>query len=72
MSEEKMLVSDLESGYFVFGNKGNVWNNDSHIFKAGNGVLCGTPALSTNWSMYENVTEIGCKKCIEKYNQIEE
>lgn len=72
MLKEKISVLDLKSGYIVFGNKGDVWNNNSHIFKGGEGVLCGIPALSTNWSMYEGVTEIGCQKCIEKYNQKEE
>lgn len=71
MLKEKILVLDLKPGYFVFGNKGNVWSNSSHIYEGGKGILCGVPALSTNWSMHEGVTHVGCQKCIEKYNQKE-
>ena len=45
-----MKVKDLKPNYYIFGNKGNVWNNTAHIYKAGEGNLCGTPALSNNWA----------------------
>jgi hypothetical protein len=60
-------VADLKTGYSVFGNKGNVWNDTAHIYKSGEGNLCGTPALSSNWARIEEVKTIGCPRCLEKY-----
>jgi len=62
-----MKTSELQKGYSIFGNKGNVWNNTAHIFKSGEGNLCGTPALSNNWARIEQVENIGCPECLEKY-----
>ena len=64
-----MQISDLKPNYSAFGNKGNVWSNTAHIYKSGQGNLCGTPALATNWASIEKVTTIGCKACLEKYHQ---
>jgi hypothetical protein len=63
----KVNVSDLKPGYMVFGNKGNVWNDTSHIYKSGEGNMCGTPALSTNWARIEEVKTIGCPGCLARY-----
>lgn len=65
-----MNVNELKPNYSIFGNKGNVWNNTAHIYKSGEGNLCGTPALSTNWAMIGNVETIGCVECLKKYNEI--
>lgn len=62
-----MNISELKSGYSIFGNKGNVWNGSAHIYGNGEGNLCGTPALSSNWAKIENVQMIGCPKCLEAY-----
>jgi hypothetical protein len=62
-----MQVKDLKPNHHVYGNKGNVWSNTAHIYKAGHGTLCNTPALATNWAAIEEVKEIGCKACLEKY-----
>ena len=62
-----MKVKDLKHNYSIFGNKGNVWGNTAHIYKAGEGNLCGTPALSTNHARLQNVEEIGCPQCLVKY-----
>ena len=62
-----MKVSELKPQYSIFGNKGNVWSNTAHIYKSGEGNLCGTPALSTNWAKIEEVEEIGCVECEKKY-----
>lgn len=64
----RLKVSDLKPGYSVFGNKGNVWNDTAHIYESGNGNLCGTPALSSNWARIEEVKHIGCPECLAKYN----
>ena len=64
-----MNVNELKPNYSIFGNKGNVWTNTAHIYKSGEGNLCGTPALSTNWAKVEKVKTIGCPKCLEKYRQ---
>ena len=64
-----MKVTDLKPNYSIFGGKGNVWNNTAHIYKSGEGNLCGTPALSTNWAWMEDVEEIGCPTCLEKYKK---
>jgi hypothetical protein len=64
----RVNVADLKPGHMVFGNKGNVWNDTAHIYKSGEGNLCGTPALSTNWARIEEVKTIGCPGCLAKYN----
>lgn len=63
-----MKKQDLQPGYHIFGNKGNVWGNTAHIYKNGTGNLCGTPALSTNWAKIEDIDTIGCPNCLAKYN----
>ena len=65
-----MKVSELKPQYSIFGNKGNVWSNTAHIYESGEGNLCGTPALSNNWARIEKVETIGCVKCLEKYNKV--
>ena len=62
-----MNIKDLKSGYSIYGNKGNVWNNTAHIYKSGTGNLCGTPALASNWAKIENIEHIGCSGCLEQY-----
>jgi len=64
----RVNVADLKPGHMVFGNKGNVWNDTAHIYKSGEGNLCGTPALSTNWARIEEVKTIGCPNCLVRYN----
>jgi hypothetical protein len=64
----RVNVADLKPGHMIFGNKGNVWNDTAHIYKSGEGNLCGTPALSTNWARIEEVKTIGCPECLAKYN----
>ena len=63
----RVNVSDLKPGYSIFGNKGNVWSDTAHIYKSGEGNLCGTPALSTNWARIEEVKTIGCPECLARY-----
>jgi hypothetical protein len=63
----RVNVSDLKPGHHVFGNKGNVWGDTAHIYKSGEGNLCGTPALSTNWARIEEVKTIGCPRCLARY-----
>ena len=62
-------VKDFKSDYHLFGNKGNVWNNTSHIYKSGTGNLCGTPALSSNWAVIEGIKEAGCEMCCMIYKE---
>lgn len=64
----RLKVSDLKPGYYVFGNKGNVWSDTAHIYESGKGNMCGTPALSSNWAKIEEVKHIGCPECLAKYN----
>ncbi len=64
----KVNIKELGNEFSIFGNKGNVWSNTAHIYKSGEGNLCGTPALSTNWARIEKVEHVGCPKCLEKYN----
>ena len=64
-------VTELKSNYFLFGNKGAVWSNACHICKSGlNTTLCGVPPLSRNWGAIEKVEAVGCPKCIEIYNEL--
>lgn len=62
-----MKVTDLKPNFSIFGNKGNVWNNTAHIYKAGHGTLCGTPALSSNWARLSGLETIGCPQCLKLY-----
>jgi hypothetical protein len=62
-----MKTTELKQGYSIFGNKGNVWSNTAHIYKNGEGNLCGTPALSNNWARIEQMEHVGCPECLEKY-----
>jgi hypothetical protein len=67
----RINVGDLKNGYYIFGNKGNVWNNECHIGKSdfSGRTLCGVPMLSNNWARIEQVDTIGCSKCLELYQQ---
>lgn len=62
-----MNVTELKPNYSIFGNKGNVWSNTAHIYKSGEGNLCGTPALSNNWARIEGVKTVGCPECLKRY-----
>jgi hypothetical protein len=62
---EKVNIKELGSGYFIFGNKGNVWSGTAHAYKSGTGNLCGTPALSSNHARYEGIEEVGCPECLK-------
>jgi hypothetical protein len=65
----RVNVSDLKTGYSIFGNKGNVWNDECHISKSdfSGRTLCGVPMLSSNWARIEEVKSIGCPECIKRY-----
>lgn len=66
-----MKVEKLESKFYMFGNKGAMWNNEAHIAESGKfsgETLCGVPMLSSNHCRLNEVKEIGCTKCIEIYN----
>ena len=67
----RINVGDLKNGYYIFGNKGNVWSNECHIGKSdfSGRTLCGVPMLSNNWARIEQVDTIGCSKCLELYQQ---
>jgi len=67
-----METSQLKPNYTIFGNKGNVWSDTAHIYKGGEGNLCGTPASFLNWAEMEQITHIGCKVCLEKYRLTDE
>lgn len=69
MNAQTINKADLKEGFFLFGNKGNVWSNTSHIMNA-SGNLCGTPGLSSNWARIEDVQEAGCPGCIAKYLEL--
>ena len=64
----RLKVNDLPSDYSAFGGKGDVWSDTAHIYKSGEGNLCGKPALSSNWVAVEQVEHIGCPTCLAKYN----
>ena len=65
-----MKISELKSGYYMFGGRGAVWSNEAHIAKSGMATtLCEMPMLSTNWCRIEEVQEIGCLECKAKYNK---
>ena len=62
-----MKVTELKEDHSIYGNKGNVISDTSHIYKSGEGNLCGTPALSHNWAKIEEVEHIGCERCLAVY-----
>jgi hypothetical protein len=59
-------IKTLGHGFSIFGNKGTVWNNTAHAYKSGEGNVCGTPALSTNWARIEGIEHVGCPECLKK------
>ena len=68
-SSTPITQEDLQQGYTIFGNKGNVWSGTAHIYKSSHGNLCGTPALSFNHAKDCGVTTAGCPLCIENYRK---
>jgi hypothetical protein len=52
----------------IYGNKGNVWSNTCH-YSQGMGLLCGTPALATNWARIEGIKVVGCPECLKKMKE---
>lgn len=60
-------TKELQPGFSIFGNKGNVWSNTAHIYQSGKGNLCGTPALSTNWARLAELETVGCPQCLNIY-----
>lgn len=69
-----MKTADLKENFYMFGNKGNVWNNTSHIAQVNTfsgTTLCGTPMLSTNHSKHVKIEHIGCEECLKIYFIIE-
>jgi hypothetical protein len=70
-----MNQNKLNSGYYLFGGKGDVWSNTAHIAKSGDGTyrtLCGRPMLSSNWVRIMEVKHAGCPHCIIAYAQAEQ
>jgi hypothetical protein len=59
-------ISKLSNEFMIYGNKGNVWSNTAHAYKSGEGNVCGTPALATNWARIEGIEEVGCPECLGK------
>jgi len=65
-----MNIKELKSNYYLYGNKGALWSNQAHIAKSSEPTtLCGTPMLATNHCRLNGVQEIGCKECLQKYNE---
>jgi hypothetical protein len=70
LDKEPLKVKELKPNYYMFGNKGAVWNNEAHIAKSGEPyTLCETPMLSTNHCRLEGVEEIGCEECLAVYEK---
>jgi hypothetical protein len=68
MENKKAKVKDLKPGFYLYGNKGTVWQDTAHIAQTGHATtLCGTPMLATNWARREKVKEIGCELCNRHY-----
>jgi len=69
-----MQAKNLKENYYIFGNKGNVLNNDCHIAKPADWsgtTLCGTPMLSTNWARINEMNNVGCLECNRLYKKFE-
>lgn len=65
-----MNKNQLNTGYYLFGGKGDVWSNKAHIAKSGDySTLCDRPMLSNNWVRIEGVEHAGCPECLAKYNE---
>jgi len=68
-----MKQKELNSKYYLYGNKGAVWTNKVHIAKSGQaGTLCGTPMLSNNWARIEGIDHAGCPECLLAYATAEQ
>jgi len=65
-----MKVANLETGFYLYGNKGTVWSDNAHIAQSGifsGKTLCGTPMLATNWARIEKLEEAKCPECNKVY-----
>ena len=71
-NKDMINETELKSGYMIYGNKGNVWENTAHIYEFNKGNLCGTPALATNHARLQGVTVAGCVKCSKEYSELME
>ena len=68
-----MNQDKLNSGYYLFGGKGDVWSNTAHIAKSGQSItLCGRPMLSSNWVRISDVKHAGCPNCMVAYATAEQ
>jgi hypothetical protein len=52
--------------------EGNLLQQLQHIYKSGDGNLCGTPALATNHARLQGVTVAGCVNCSKEYSELME
>jgi len=65
----RLKIRDLEPNHYAFGGHGDVWSDTAHIAQSGESItMCGRPMLSSNWVAIEQIEEIGCPKCLAKYN----
>ena len=70
MKYGKLDKYDLNSAYYMYGNKGACWTDNIHIGKTGQSTtLCGTPMLASNWARIWEYQTIGCPDCIDKYKR---
>ena len=70
---QRINVSDLPVGFYLFGNKGTVWADAAHVALSGDGThrtLCGTPMLSTNWARIQKVPTVGCNECLAVFHNL--
>lgn len=67
-----MNATELDKGYYKFGNKGAVWSDKVHIAKSGEfsgTTLCGTPMLSRNWAQITEHQTVKCPECLKNYKE---
>lgn len=65
---EKQTKTVLREGYYLFGGRGDVWEDTAHIAKSGSHTtMCGKSMLSSNWVRLEGIENAGCAECLKLY-----
>ena len=66
-------IVDLNDGFTIYGNKGDVHKAECHIQQNGKSeTMCGRPMLAHNSDRLRGDELIACGKCILVYNELME
>ena len=65
-----ILLKNISTEYKIWGKQNDIFNHMSHMVKEdGERTLCGIKLHGYNLAIVYKIQEIGCQKCIEKYQK---